>query len=102
VRRRPRAADAHGAPPLPLAHYRGTTNREALAWIRERGVWWDATHADDERDQVGVLRWTMDGWDRVGDLHWCSSIGAPCNNPDCLCTTWPEHLAADDPESKHS
>lgn len=102
MRRRPKAVDAPGAPPLPLTRYRGSTNREALAWLSEREAWWDATHDADEQDQVGVLQWTMDGWDQVGDLHWCGSVGAPCADPDCLCVVWPEHLQADPNETPGS
>ena len=72
------------APPPPLTQYRGSTNREVLAWLEARQEWWDAT-PDDPGQQSGDLQWLFDGWEQVGDLHWCGSIAAPCGDPDCLC-----------------
>lgn len=88
--RRRTKVNAASAPPLPLARFRGTTNREALAWMRERAAWWDATH---DEDDSGWLSWLLDGWDQVGDPSWCGSIGAPCGDGDCICVVWPEHLS---------
>lgn len=89
MRRRTREINPADAPPLPLTRYHGSTNREALAWVRDRETWWTANR---DPDDSGWLAWLMDGWDRVGDLAWCGSVGAPCDNPDCLCVVWPEHL----------
>ena len=96
MRRRVRV-NAASAPPLPLARFRGSTNREALSWMHERQQWWDATH-DVELDG-GWLPWLLDGWEQVGDLSWCGSIGDPCADHDCLCVVWPEYLSLveDDP-----
>jgi hypothetical protein len=74
------------APPLPLTHYRGTTNREALAWLTAREEWWDATH---DENHAGWLPFLLEGWEQVGDLHWCGSVGAPCGDDDCLCAIPP-------------
>lgn len=71
-----------GAPPLPLTRYRGSSNREAQAWMRARMEWWDNTH---DFEAVGDIQFLIDGLDQIGDLHFCGSVGAPCGDPDCLC-----------------
>ena len=81
MRRRVRAGGSSD-PPLPLAHFRGTTNREAAAWIAQREAWWDQTH---DEDDPGTFTFLFDGLAQVGDPHWCGSLGARCSNRDCLC-----------------
>lgn len=93
MRRRVREESGPGAPPAALRTYTGgPTNREKLAWLEARQLWWDATHEDPEHPLM--LEWTIDGHDQVGALHWCGSVGAPCADPDCLCATWPEYRDA--------
>jgi hypothetical protein len=89
VRRRPRERTGPGAPPPELTTFTGTSNRDKLAWLRARDDWWEQIHPmADDPDQVGSLQWVIDGHDQVGDFHWCGSVGAPCDDPDCLCTVW--------------
>lgn len=89
MRRRVKEVAASDAPPLPLTHYRGSTNREALAWMRDRDEWWTANR---EEEDSAWLAWLLDGWEQVGDLPWCGSLGALCSDDDCMCVAWPEHL----------
>ena len=81
--------DVRAAPPLPLSHYRGSTSREALAWLRGRDEWWNANHDEEDGDW---LPWLLDGWEQVGDLPWCGSVAAPCGDSDCMCVLWPEQF----------
>ena len=90
MRRRPKETPASDRPPLPLTHYRGSSNRDAVAWVRQREEWWTTTR---DPEDSGWLAWLLDGWDQVGDLSWCGSVGAPCGNGDCMCVVWPEHEA---------
>ena len=77
-------ANGNGQPPLPLAHYRGSTTREALSWLSARTKWWDENHAPED---VGDLQWLFDGFAQTGEnFPFCGSIGAPCGDDDCLCT----------------
>ncbi len=89
MRRRPIAADAPGAPPAHLRTLTAGTSREKLAWIAARDEWWEATHHE---DSSGWLPWLLDGWDQVGDLPWCGSVGDPCGDTDCMCVAWSEHI----------
>lgn len=94
MRRRTKESAAT-APPLPLVRYRGSTAREALAWLRERDEWWNSTHDVDDAASGSRewLPWLLDGHEQIGDLAWCGSVDAPCGDDDCLCVVWPEHLA---------
>lgn len=99
MRRRIKDVDPAAGPPLPLTRYRGTTSREALAWMRARDEWWTASR---DEDDSGWLLWLLEGWDQVGDLPWCGSVGAPCGDDDCTCAVWPEHLSQEtDPIPTH-
>lgn len=89
MRRRPKEGAGAGAPPLPLSRYRGTTNREAFAWLCARDEWWTATR---DPDDPGWLGWLLEGYEQTGNGAWCGSVGAPCGDPDCMCVVWPEHL----------
>lgn len=93
MRRRVKEWGGLKAPPLPLTRYRGRTNREALAWLRDRDDWWTANR---DEDDSGWLAWLLEGHDQVGDFPWCGSVGAPCDDRDCLCIIWAEHLAQTD------
>lgn len=98
MRRRVKERAEGEGPLLPLRHFRGHTNREALTWIRSREEWWTTTA---DPDDSGWPAWLLDGWEQVGDLSWCGSIGTPCANDDCMCITWPEHATTqDDPNQQ--
>lgn len=99
MRRRPRAADAPGTPPVELLTFTGTTNRERFAWLIARQEWWDANHHPDE---PGDLQWVIDGHDQVGDFPCCGSTGVPCDDPDCLCNTWSDYCGRTDRQHKEN
>lgn len=90
MRRRAKETPESDRPPLPLTHYRGSSNREAVAWIQARDDWW--TEHGDPHDP-GWLAWLLDSHEQVGVLSWCGSAGAPCGDDDCMCVVWPEHEA---------
>ena len=82
MRRRARD-NGNRQPPLPLAHYRGSTTREALSWLSARMKWWDENH---DPEDVGDLQCLLDGFEQTGEsFTFCGSIGAPCGDDDCLC-----------------
>ncbi len=97
MRRRPKAADDPGAPPLELMHFDGQTFAEGRAWLDARMAWWDLTHPDPE--QVGDLAWLVTGLDQVPDQPFCGgpqvrdgviqgrvrADGTWCGNPECAC-----------------
>lgn len=80
--RRRQTAGPSNVPPPRLRTYAGRSTREALAWIDARDQWWTVNrHPDDPR----WLPFLLEGWEQVGDLKWCGSIGSPCADDDCLC-----------------
>ncbi len=85
MRRRPREADAPGAPPPHLRTLTAVTTRDKLAWLHDREQWWDATQ---DEDSGGWLPWLLEGWEQVGDLPFCGKVGEPCDDVECICNAW--------------
>ena len=84
MRRRVKEPTGTDVPPLPLTRYRGRTNREALAWIRARDEWWTQYR---DPDDPQWLAWLLDGYDQVGNLRWCGSVGPIAATP--IAYAWP-------------